>query len=110
MGPDPLYDWCMGFRLNIHDQADGSVVSLALILTRQESSDLFLLGDSMISWPSDGLFQEGDPMLARTGIFVSEIAARPAGMTLRYATREQAERTATLLGLQFDQLGIVREE
>jgi hypothetical protein len=100
----------MGFCLNIHDQADGSVVSLALILDRQESSDLFLSGDSMISWPSDGLLQEGDPMLARTGIFVSEIAARPAGMTLRYATREQADRTATLLRLQLDQLGIVREE
>jgi hypothetical protein len=100
----------MGFRLNIHDHADGSVVSLALILTRQESNDIFLSGDAMISWPCDGLHQAGDPLLERTSIFVSEIAARPAGVTLRYAAREQAERAAGLLRLQLNQIGIAREE
>ncbi len=100
----------MGFCLDILDEADGSVVSLVLILTRRESSELFLSGDSMISWPGEGLFQEGDPLLARTGIFVSEVAARPAGMTLRYASKEQANRAAKLLRMQLDQLGIAREE
>jgi hypothetical protein len=92
------------------DEADAFAVTLVLTLTRRESNELFLCGDSMISWPSEGLHVQGDPVPARTSIFVSEIAARPNGMTLRYVTRRQADSTAGLLLEQFGQLGIPREE
>jgi hypothetical protein len=100
----------MGFRLHIDDRAGSADVSLALVLTRQETSELFLSGDSMVSWPTDGLCDSGDPLLARTSMFVSEIAAKPRGLMLHYATRAQAERSVVLLGRQLQQLGIVTEE
>jgi hypothetical protein len=100
----------MGYRLHIDDRAEGSEVSLALVLTRQETNELFLSGDSMVSWPAEGLSDDGDPLLTRTSMFVSEIAARPRGLTLHYGTRKQAERSVALLGLQLQQLGIVVEE
>ncbi len=100
----------MGFRLYIDDRGGSAEVLLALALTRQETNELFLSGDSMVSWPSDGLCDNGDPLLARTSMFVSEIAAKPQGLTLHYATRAQAERSAALLGRQLQQLGIAAEE
>jgi hypothetical protein len=100
----------MGFRLTIDDHPDGHAVLLAVVLTRQETNELFLSGDSMVSWPTDGLSQDGDPLLARTSMFVSEIAAKPEGMTLLYAAKGQAERAAALLILQLDQVGVVRED
>jgi hypothetical protein len=99
----------MGFHLDISDEDGGSAVSLAVILTRQETNDLFLSGDSMISWPEEGLRPDGDPLFSRTSMFVSEVAARPQGMILHYQTREQAERSAQLLRLQLDRAGIARE-
>jgi hypothetical protein len=100
----------MGFRLIIDDHPDSHAVLLAVTLSRQETNELFLSGDSMVSWPADGLSQDGDPLLARTSMFVSEIAARPEGMTLEYATKGQSERAAALLRLQLDQIGIMRED
>ena len=100
----------MGFRLTIDDQPDGYAVLLAVTPTRRETNELFLSGDSMVSWPTDGLIQDGDPLLARTSMFISEIAARPQGMTLRFASHGQAERAAALLCLQLDQIGIGRED
>lgn len=106
----PLYHLHMGYSLDIHDHSDGYLVSLAVVLSRQESNDLFLSGDSMISWPTDGLLGGEESLLSRTGIFASEVAARRTGLTLQYATREQAEKTAALLGLQLDRIGITRED
>lgn len=99
----------MGFKLDISDVADGVLVSLAVVLTRQETNELFLAGDSMIAWPDEGLRSEGDPLLSRTSIFVSEIASKPKGMVLHYQTRKQAERSACVLQVQLDRAGIARE-
>ena len=65
----------------------------------------------MVSWPGEGLQADpaGDPRLERTGMFVSEVAARPLGLGLRYEDQAQAERAATLLALQFRQIGIQEE-
>jgi hypothetical protein len=84
---------------------------LKVNLTRAESNDLFLSGDSMVSWPIEGLevLSDGDPRLERSGIFVSEVAARSAGLRLRYREQAQAERTAALLRMQFAQIGIEEE-
>ena len=94
---------------------------LRVSLSRAETNELFLSGDSMVSWPVEGLdavvcgavagggAAHGDLRLERSGIFVSEIAARPAGLALRYQEQSQAERAATLLGMQFSQIGIKEE-
>ena len=80
-------------------------------LSRIESNDLFLSGDAMVSWPVEGLqvTATGDPRLERTGMFVSEVAARPFGLGIRYQEQSQAERAATLLRTQFAQIGINEE-
>lgn len=108
-----LYDGGMGYSTLItHDPGPGSwVVTLKVNLSRAESNDLFLSGDSMVSWPVDGLepTAAGDPRLERSGIFVSEVAARRDGLGLRYREQEQAERAALLLRMQFAQIGIGEE-
>ncbi|MCL5735444.1 MAG: hypothetical protein M1274_07625 [Actinobacteria bacterium] len=100
----------MGYRLAAEDRSEAFVVSLNLALDRRESNELFLSGDSMIAWPRDGLSQDGNPLIARTSMFVSEIAGRPTGLALRYATREQAQVAENLLRRQLDQIGIAEEE
>lgn len=108
-----LYDGPMGYSADIaHDSgSDNWTVALTVNLSRAESNDLFLSGDSMVSWPIEGLDAsgDGDIGLERSGIFVSEIAARPAGLILRYGDQSQAERAATLLRMQFAQIGIKEE-
>lgn len=91
--------------------ADLWAVALRVVLSRAETNDLFLSGDSMVSWPVDGLEVSGggDPRLERSGMFVSEVAARPAGLTLKYREQTQAERAAAILRMQFAQIGIKEE-
>jgi hypothetical protein len=80
-------------------------------LSRAESNELFLSGDSMVSWPVEGLETGGsmDPRLERSGMFVSEMAARPSGLGIRYHGQAVAERAATLFRIQFAQIGIKEE-
>ena len=106
-----LYDGVMGYTLVIEQEAgsDAWVVVLEATLTRAESNDLFLTGDSMVSWPVDGIEPTDDPRLERSSMIVSEIAARPGGLRIRYRERTQAERAATVLRIQLDQVGIKEE-
>lgn len=80
-------------------------------LSRVESNDLFLSGDAMVSWPAEGLQLDAgeDAPLERTAMFVSEVAARPLGLGIRYKERVQAERAASVLRIQLDQIGIKQE-
>lgn len=86
----------MGYSLTIEPEpASGAwEMVLSVRLTRAETSDLFLTGDTMVSWPLEGLVQGGDPGPERSNMFVSEIAARPKGLRIRYAERGQAEKAA----------------
>ncbi len=103
----------MGYLTEIEHEPGSQywVVKVRVNLTRAESNDLFLSGDSMVSWPIEGLDLAPDEnlRLERSGIFVSEVAARPAGLSLPYRQRAQAERTETLLRTQFAQIGIKQE-
>lgn len=103
----------MGYSTTV-EQETGSeswTVSLKINLSRAETNELFLSGDSILSWPVGGLLPTGgdDSRPERSGMFVSEIAAQPLGLTLRYGDRAQAERTAALLGSQLVQIGIAEE-
>jgi hypothetical protein len=86
-------------------------VLLRVNLTRAESNDLFLSGDSMVSWPIEGLQSsvQGESKPERSGIFVSEVAARPEGLTISYGEQDQADRAAAALRFQFAQIGIKEE-
>lgn len=103
----------MGYLVAITENAESGTwtVSLTVGLTRAESNDLFLSGDSMVSWPVDGLEVPADDnlRLERSGMFVSEVAARHAGLALSYREQAQAERAAAILRMQFAQIGIKEE-
>ncbi|OFV80450.1 MAG: hypothetical protein A2W26_09415 [Acidobacteria bacterium RBG_16_64_8] len=103
----------MGYSTAVEREqgSEGWTVSLRVNLSRAETNELFLSGDSILSWPVDGvLSSEGDdPKPERSGMFVSEVAAQPLGLTIRYVERAQAERSAALLRAQLAQIGISEE-
>lgn len=103
----------MGYSTTIAHQSrpESWIVELRVNLSRAESNDLFLSGDSMVSWPAEGLSTTvmEEPRFERTGIFVSEVAARADGLTIHYQERVQAERAAAILRMQLAQIGIKEE-
>jgi hypothetical protein len=101
----------MGYRLLITSESKSGPWSLTMTvnLTRTESNALFLSGDSMVSWPVGGLEEAENAGLKRSGMFISEMAARLEGLSLRYATRAQAEQAAGLLRAQLTSAGIKEE-
>lgn len=101
----------MGYSIAVTEELglNGWTVVVRADLTRSEANELFLSGDSMVSWPDEGLESSEDPRLQRSAMFVSEVAARSGGLRIRYREEAQARRAAALLKLQLDQIGI-REE
>jgi hypothetical protein len=103
----------MGYSTTVkRESGSGSwTVSLKVNLSRAETNELFLSGDSLLSWPVDGLLAnaDDDSKPERSGMFVSEVAAQPLGLSLRYRDQAQAERTAAILGSQLMQIGIAEE-
>ncbi len=102
----------MGYstRVEHEPEREAWVVVLETQLTRAESNDVFLSGDSMISWPVDGLQLTEESGLQRSGMFVSEVAARPHGLVIRYLERAQADRAAAIIRKQLDRIGIAEEK
>ncbi len=103
----------MGYSTAVEREqgSEGWTVSLKVNLNRAETNELFLSGDSILSWPVDGLLpiMGDDSKPERSGMFVSEIAAQPLGLTIRYAEQAQAERSAVILRAQLAQIGISEE-
>jgi hypothetical protein len=108
-----LYHCPMGFATAIkHESGPGCwSVAVKISLSRAETNELFLLGDSILSWPTEGLVptQGQDSKPERSGMFVSEVAAQPLGLSIRYREQAQAERTVSLLRAQLSQIGINEE-
>lgn len=81
--------------------ADGIwLVHLQVRLDRRETSELFLSGDTLISWPTEGLMVSGSGPMDRSGMFLSEVVARGDGLELAYATEEAAGRAEKILAYQ----------
>jgi hypothetical protein len=110
-GGSVLYDGAMGYSTTVVNEPESGTWALVLKahLSRAESNELFLAGDAMVAWPVDGIQSSEDPVLERSSIFVSEVAARPEGLRLRYREQAQAERAAAVLRIQFGQIGITEE-
>jgi hypothetical protein len=103
----------MGYSTNVTQEPRSNLwlVTVKVVLSRAEGNELFLSGDSMVSWPVEGLEASGsaDPRLERSGMFVSEMAARPSGLVIGYSGQSEAERAAKLFRIQFAQIGIEEE-
>jgi len=104
---------CMGYSTALTQEPgpEAWLITVKVVLSRTESNDLFLSGDSMVSWPAEGLQISGtaDPRLERSGMFISEIASRSSGLVLRYHGQAEAERAFKVLRIQFAQIGIQEE-
>ena len=74
---------------------------LAVNLDRRETNELFLAGDKLISWPTEGMLSGADEApFARSSMFLSEIVSRPAGLDLLYESEARATRVARILADQ----------
>ncbi len=108
-----LYHEPMGYSTAITKEQGSQrwMVSVRVNLSRTETNELFLSGDSMLSWPTDGLLHaQGDASIPeRSGMFVSEVAAQPSGLIICYTDQANAERTLGLLRAQLAQAGINEE-
>jgi hypothetical protein len=91
----------MEMSINIEAVAEGWQVCMTICLDRAETSELFLAGDALISWPTESMLITGaDGPFERSSMFLSEVVARPAGLALTYETLDSAERTAKILAYQ----------
>ena len=103
----------MGYSIAVSQERgpDRWKVSVTVNLSRAETNELFLSGDSMLSWPTEGLLpmSADDPIPERSGMFVSEVATQPGGLAICYSDRVHAERALGLLRVQFSQAGIKEE-
>jgi len=98
-------------------------VTVRLNLTSRESSNLFLAGDVLLSWPSEdalpcrsaALWDAETEALAssipftRTSMFASEVARLSGGLKIRYRQAELANRVAEMLRRQLLEAGIGEE-
>jgi hypothetical protein len=100
----------MDLRVDAIPTDGGWTVHVALVLDRHETSELFMLGDRLVSWPTEGLAVFGfgpgaeahtahSPMV-RGGMFLSEIVAHPEGIRLTYREEHAARRAARVLEYQ----------
>ena len=99
----------MGFRIVIEKTQNTWVLELAVSLTRTESAEVFVSGDTLLQWPEEGLRSVSNLPLERTTMFISEAAARTEGVRLEYATEKQAASAAAMLRRELEEAGIQEE-
>jgi predicted regulator of Ras-like GTPase activity (Roadblock/LC7/MglB family) len=80
--------------------AGGWEVHMLVVLDRRETNELFLAGDALVSWPTDGMRPTGRGPIDRSSMFLSEIVGRAEGLRLAYETEELAERAGDILEIQ----------
>ena len=75
-------------------------VHMRVALDRVETNELFLAGDALVSWPTDGMCPTGRGPIDRSSMFLSEIVGRAEGLRLVYETEALAERAGVVLETQ----------
>ena len=109
----------MGFSVTqrFDEGAIEHIVMVSVTLTMAETNSLFLSGDTIISWPEGdlrvhddsaptGSYQAEGQTVARTGMFVSELARLAHGLEIGYRQTREAERAVTLIRLQLLRAGL----
>lgn len=111
----------MAFTVNRAERSAGvHLVTVKVSLSFSETNALFLSGDTIISWPEDGLLsasefdpveapQEPGTVLVRTGMFISELARLAPGLKIGYRQAVEAERATHVIRLQLLRAGIEQE-
>jgi hypothetical protein len=81
----------------------GVAVRVEVRLSGRETSRLFVNGDTLIQLPLDGALtdDEGAPM-PRPGIFLSELAGMPGGLSRVFADQGAAGAFATAVRAQLE--------
>lgn len=81
------------------------LVHVVVSLDRKETSELFMAGDRLVSWPIESLVSDpGEVPIQRGSMFLSEIVSKVDGLKLLFAGEEQATRAAKILRYQLDSL------
>lgn len=92
-----------GVEIDISSEpvAAGVAVHVHVRLTPRELNRLYLSGDTLVQLPADGIADEssGTP-IARTSIFLSELAGSQAGFTRLFVDAPRAEAFATSVSTQ----------
>src|SRR5665811_156921 len=79
------------------------LVHVVVSLDRKETSELFMAGDRLVSWPIESLVSDpGEVPIQRGSMFLSEIVSKVDGLKLLFAGEEQATRAAKILRYQLD--------
>lgn len=92
-------------RLDVGTASDegGWRVRLSVSLDRAETNELFLAGDALISWPTEGMLpSERSGPIERSSMFLSEIVGRGEGLDLLFETEGEAARVAAILAYQIE--------
>lgn len=90
----------MDLRIDRNLIAGGWEVHMSVALDRRETNELFLAGDTLISWPTEGMRSLGTGPITRSSMFLSEVVARAGGLRLAYDTEELASQTGRILESQ----------
>ena len=100
----------MDLHLDTVPSTEGWIVALAAVLDRQETSELFMLGDKLISWPTADLVsfgksaspsaETGAAPFLRSGMYLSEIVSRTEGVRLVYGQEPAARMAARVIEYQ----------
>jgi hypothetical protein len=93
----------MELRLESEGKGGLWVIRLSVDLDRRETNELFLSGDKLVSWPTEGIRMPGeDGPFERSSMFLSEIVAKPGGLELAYESEGLAERAASIMVHQIE--------
>lgn len=90
----------MDLRIDRNLIVGGWEVHMSVALDRRETNELFLAGDTLISWPTEGMRSLGTGPITRSSMFLSEVVARAGGLRLAYDTEELASQTGRILESQ----------
>jgi hypothetical protein len=82
---------------------DGVAVQIRIRLSARETSRLFVSGDALLQLPLEGALPDGaGSPVARTSIFLSELAGRRDGLTRTFADAAPAEAFAATVRAQLE--------
>jgi hypothetical protein len=82
---------------------EGMAVQVKVRLSGRETSRLFVIGDTLLQLPLEGALPDGaGSPVARTSMFLSELAGRRDGITRAFGDATHAEAFAAAMRAQLE--------